>query len=93
VETGGIRVHTPVSTLLLTLYRRNTCAYSCFHTSDIIQEEYMYMLSMYMYSSCIMSEEEWKQEHVLVPAVPYVSVLFPTLSVHHVQLFPPDIVD
>jgi hypothetical protein len=31
--------------------------------------------------------------HVLVPAVPYVSVLFPTLSVYHVQLFPPDIVD
>jgi hypothetical protein len=31
--------------------------------------------------------------HVLVPAVPYVSVPFPTLSVYHVQLFPPDIVD
>jgi hypothetical protein len=31
--------------------------------------------------------------HVLVPAVPYVSVLFPTLSVYHVQLFPPDIVN
>jgi hypothetical protein len=43
--TGGIHVHTPVSTLLLTLYRRNTCTCSCFHTSsDIIQEEYMYML-------------------------------------------------
>jgi hypothetical protein len=78
--TGGIHVHTPVSTLLLTLYRRNTCTCSCFHTSpDIIQEEYMYMLlfphffqqkcgnrSMYMYSSCIMSEEVWKQEHVHV---------------------------
>jgi hypothetical protein len=25
--------------------------------------------------------------HVLVPAVPYVSVLFPTLFVYHVQLF------
>jgi hypothetical protein len=43
--TGGIHVYTPVSTLLLTLYRRNTCTYSCFHTSsDIIQEEYMYLL-------------------------------------------------
>jgi hypothetical protein len=31
--------------------------------------------------------------HVLVPAVPCVSVLFPTLSVYHVLLFPPDIVD
>jgi hypothetical protein len=31
--------------------------------------------------------------HVLVPAVPYVSVPFPTLSVYHVQLFPPNIVD
>jgi ribosomal protein L31 len=33
------------------------------------------------------------QDLTIIRAVPYVSVLFPTLSVHHVQLFPPDIVD